>query len=84
MINEKNRRRCDLPCEKKPECPNLGFWRKDTKSAGGGKGWCNTCIKTEDNNPQLSKGQHRKIYYNCRLCPPNRKPIRVRKEYENW
>ena len=34
------KRRGNLPCEKQPSCPFHGTWRKDTKSAGGNKGWC--------------------------------------------
>ena len=34
------KRRGNLPCGKQPSCPYHGTWRKDTKSAGGNKGWC--------------------------------------------
>ena len=45
QIVEKKHRRCDLPCQKQPECPFDGTWRKDTKTAGGEKGWCKKCLK---------------------------------------
>ena len=44
---EKKHRRCDIPCQKQPKCPFAGSWRKDTKSAGGEKGWCVRCLKYE-------------------------------------
>ena len=48
MLEETKRRRCDIACLKQPECPNKGSWRKDTKTAGGGKGWCNRCLIYEE------------------------------------
>ena len=39
-LQEKKRRRGDIPCKKEPKCPYNGFWRADTKSAGGEKSLC--------------------------------------------
>ena len=51
---EKKRRRCDIPCQNEPQCPYNGFWRIDTKLAGGEKGLCKNCLKAEsDKNVKL-------------------------------
>ncbi len=47
QIEDKKRRRCDWDCQKQPECPYMGFWRMDTKIAGGGRGWCTKCLNDE-------------------------------------
>ena len=53
-LQEKKRRRCDIPCKNEPQCPYNGFWRTDTKSAGGEKGLCKNCLKLEsDKNIKL-------------------------------
>ena len=47
-IEETMRRRGDIDCQIQPTCPYKGFWRKDTKTAGRGKGWCNRCLNDEE------------------------------------
>ena len=48
MIQDTMCRRGDIDCQKQPTCPYKGFWRKDTKTAGRGKGWCNRCLNDEE------------------------------------
>ena len=51
MHNEAiKKRKGDFPCQKLPNCPFVGCWRKDTKTAGGGKGWCIKCLFEEEGN----------------------------------
>ena len=53
-LQDKKRRRGDIPCKNEPKCPYNGFWRADTKSAGGEKGLCKNCLKLEsDKNVKL-------------------------------
>jgi len=47
----------------------MGYWRKDTGKKGGGKGWCNDCLITEEfENQGLFKDENGFHCFNCRSC----------------
>ena len=67
QFDENNKhRRCDLAFQKEPDCPYTGFWRTDTKNAGGGRGWCKKCLSDEEEKKsKIYKGTNFFKVYNC-------------------
>ncbi len=67
QFDEKNKhRRWDLACQKEPDCPYKGFWRIDTKNAGGGRGLCKKCLSDEEEKKsKIYKDTNSFKVYNC-------------------
>ena len=60
-------------CEN-PLCSSIngkkGKWRTDRGSKGGGKNWCNECLKNEENpnHQKIMKDKNRHYFFCCSLC----------------
>ena len=54
-----------------PDCAlnngQLRIWRTDRGCKGGGKGWCNACLKFEENpkNQKIMRNEKRNYFFNC-------------------
>jgi hypothetical protein len=80
------KRRGNLICKRQPLCPYDGTWRKDTKSAGGGKELCKKCLKDYDEEVKKlqkiipQKDEHSNQLYSCKNC--HKTGIRIRNRGE--
>ena len=45
----------------------LRIWRTDRGRKGGGKGWCNACLKIEENpnHQKVQINENRNYFFNC-------------------